>query len=279
MLKRSISAKGFSPQTAVWIFLSFILVGGRAFGQENNIHQEWDELVRKHVWNGLVDYAGMAEDRALLDQYLKKIEIVPMDTVGNLGREERIAFWLNLYNASVIRMVLDEYPIRRFDQIPAVFDIRTIRAVGEFFSLSELRDKILRQYFRDERILTAMVSARMDSPGLFHEAFQGNRLEAQLDEAAEAFVEDEGRNKIPPGEKKIFLSPVFRQFQDDFILNFRPADGPSNFSSSETAVISFILGHLRDPEKRLFLNSGRYKISFLPENPDLNDAESRGALA
>lgn len=271
MPKQRISQKGLLSQAVVWPFLFWLFFTAQAPALEVDLHGDWDTLLKKHVQNGLVDYTGLKKDRAVLDQYFKKLEALSADSLGDASREERIAFWLNLYNASVIRMVLDEYPIRRFDQISAAFDIRTIRVVGEFFSLSELRDKILRQYFRDERIVTALVSARMDSPRLLNEAFRGDRLEAQLNRSAAAFVEDEDRNKIIPGEKKVFLSPVFHEFENDFILNFNPSRQDSKFSDSESAVISFILEHLQNPDKRLFLNSGRYKIDFLPENAELND--------
>lgn len=275
MPKQSTRQKRILSQAAVWPILIFLWSGALASASTEDLHSKWNQLLKEHVRDGLVDYAGFQKDRDLLDQYLTKLETFSVDQLAELSREDRIAFWLNLYNASVIRMVLNEYPIQRFDQIPAAFDIRTVRAAGEFFSLAELRDNILRQYFRDERILTAFVSARMDSPRLLGEAFRGELLEEQLNRAAEVFVEDEMRNKIIPGENKIFLSPVFREFQNDFILNFNPSGGDSRFSNSESAVISFILEHLGSPQKRLFLNSGRYQISFLPENPDLNDIRSR----
>ncbi len=271
MPKQGARQKSLLSQAVVWPILMLLLSGAQPAGSASDLHWEWNQLLREHVRNGLVDYAGVQKDRGFLDQYLTKLETLSVDRLAELSREDRIAFWLNLYNAGVIRMVLDEYPIRRFDQIPAAFDIRTVRAAGEFFSLTELRDNILRQYFRDERILTALVSARMDSPQLLGEAFRGEHLDEQLNRTAEAFVEDEMRNKIIPGEKKIFLSPVFRQFQNDFILNFNPSGESSPFSVSEAAMVSFILEHLQNPKKRLFLNSGRYQISFLPENPDLND--------
>ena len=236
-------------------------------------HSRWDRLLKQFVHpDGFIDYPGLLQTKAELDDYLKQLETLSASQLGEASREDRIAFWINLYNASVVRMVLEAYPIKRFDQIPAAFEIRTIKAAGEFFSLSELRDRVLRQGFRDERILMALVSARRDSPKLLPEAFEGNQVEEQLNRAAAEFVQDESRNQIKPGSKKIFLSPLFRDFGSDFVLNFSSQNASSNFSEAQAAVISFILYHLHDPDQRLFLSSGRYKIEYLPEDPRLNDA-------
>ena len=241
---------------------------------ESSDHSVWDRILKQHVQHGRVDYQGLLQVRTELDDYLKQLEAVSADELSEAGREERIAFWINLYNASVIRTILDEYPIERFDQIPAAFEVRTIRTIGEFFSLSELRDQILRQGFHDERILTALVSGRMDSPKLLEEAFRGENLEMQLNRVAREFVEDDNLNRIKPGEKKIFLSPLFNHFGSDFLLNFSSADSSSGFSQVQMATVSFLLHHVQNPEKRLFLNSGRYKIRYLAEDPRLNDVRN-----
>ncbi len=255
------------------LFLCFLLLNPFGLRGEGVFdHSKWDHLLKQYVHNGLVDYKGLLQVRGELDDYLKQINTVSVEEFSEFSREERIAFWINLYNATVIHMILDEYPIERFNQIPAAFEVKIIGVVGEFFSLSELRDQVLRKGFRDERILTALVSGRMDSPKLLPEAFRGDQLEDQLNLAARGFVEDEVRNQIEPKWRKIFLSPLFHDFASDFLLNFGSSNSSSRFSQAETAVVSFVLHHLTDPNKRIFLDSGRYKIRYLPENPKLNQA-------
>jgi hypothetical protein len=116
----------------------------------------------------------------------------------------------------------------------------------------------------------------MDSPRLLSEAYLGDHLETQLDRAAHEFVEDDVKNQIKSGSKKIFISPLFHEFGTDFILNFSSRGPAPGFSETETAVVSFFLHHLKDPEKRLFLDSGRYKIKYLPEDLRLNDVKNDG---
>lgn len=232
-------------------------------------HSQWDQLLKKYVHQGLVDYDALLLKRNLLDEYLEQLENYPIDSFSELSREDRIAFWINLYNASVLRMVLDHYPIRRLDDIPAALEVREINVIGEYFSLSDLFNEVLRRGFRDERILTALISGRMDSPRFLKEAYVGKKLEDQLDRAAAQFAGSDALNQIQPGSKKLYLSPLFQKFGSDFLVNYS-GDRESRYSEQESAVISFLLRHLKNPEKRIFLDSAKYKIDYLPEDPRLN---------
>ncbi|OGX04900.1 MAG: hypothetical protein A3G87_04600 [Omnitrophica bacterium RIFCSPLOWO2_12_FULL_50_11] len=234
-------------------------------------HSKWDYLLSRFVQDGRVDYKSLASNRDLLDGYLRELETFSVSALSELGREERIAFWVNLYHASVIRIILDDYPVASIEEIPAVYETRTIRAIGDYFSLIELRDHVLRRGFRDERVLVALVSGRMDSPRLLGEAFRGDRLDEQLDRVSQIFVDDGRSNRIIVGERKIYVSPLFQDFGSDFILNFGSLDPPSYLSEAEASVIGFILHHSRDPAKRLFLNTGRYQLAYLPRDARLND--------
>lgn len=260
--------KNFFHIVFLFSFL-FLYIFSPLYAQNLPDHSAFDRLLKKYVHEGLVDYEALLNNRTQLDEYLKQLENYPLESFADLNREERLAFWMNLYNASVVRMVIDEYPIQRFDEIPAVFEVRTIHVIEEYFSLPELFDEILRKGFRDERILTALVSARMDSPRLLNEAFTGERIDEQLDRTAYEFVENQVLNQIKPGSKKIYLSPLFQKFGSDFLFNYSLSH-ESRYTEQESAVVSFLLHHLKDPEKRIFLDSARYKIKYLPEDPRLN---------
>lgn len=266
----------FCGTVPFYLCAMLVLCSSSAITEGQLDHGQWDRVLKQYVHHGRVNYQSLAQNRILLDAYLYEIEALPVSVLQTLGREERIAFWINLYNASVIRMILDEYPIASIDEIPAVHDTRTIQAAGDYFSLSELRDQVLRQGFRDERVLVALVSGRMDSPLLFGEAFRGDRLDEQLDQVSSEFVDDNKFNRIVVGERKIDLSPLFQDFGLDFVLNFRSPSPPPHFSEAEAAVIGFILHHSDDSEKRLFLNTGRYRLSYLPRDARLNDASNMG---
>ena len=264
-------------RSIVFSFLFFFSLSFPSYAQTMLDHSKWDHLLKSYVKDGLIDYEGLAKNRALLDDYINELESFPAGAFSQLSRENRMAFWLNLYNANVIRFILDEHPVKSTEEIPAFFEVRKIKVIGEFFSLNELRDNVLINGFHDERVLTALVSGRMDSPKMMAEAFQGDLLEQQLNETAFQFVSNPSKNLLDPTQKKIYLSPIFQKYSSDFLFNFG-ASKDTPFSDSEASVVSFLLHHLKDPAKRIYLDSARYKIKYLPEDPRLN-AVSNGRIS
>src|ERR1041385_973667 len=69
----------------------------------------FDQLLDLYVRNGDVYYRALKSDRGKLDGYINQIAAVPVE---KLSREEQIAFWINAYNAVVLRTVIDHYPIQ-----------------------------------------------------------------------------------------------------------------------------------------------------------------------
>ena len=262
-------------RAVLWAGLFLIWILPSAHAQEKFDSSAWNQVLKEYVHDGLVDYEALRAHPEILKRFLAEAEQFPVEALGEFSREERITFWINLYNASVLDLILEEHPKERIDEIPAAFEIRKIRAIGEFFSLSEVRDQVLRQGFRDERVLMALVSGRMDSPKLRNEAFHAEKLEDELNQAAHDFTEDIHRNQIVPGTKKIFLSPLFKEFGSDFLLNFGTPDESGKSVETENAVISFFLHHLKNPEKRLFLDSGKYQIHYFPTDSRLNDVRNQ----
>jgi hypothetical protein len=235
-------------------------------------HSNWDHVLKHFVRHGLMDYEGLSQDRTFLDDYLTKIKGLPRRALGELSREERLALWLNVYNASVVQLILNAYPVSSVEDIPAFDEVKSTRVAGEYFGLRELRDHIFRDYFRDERVLVALVTGRMDSPSFMTEAFVGARIHEQLDQASRVFVDDENKNQIRPHVKKIFLSPLFEEYGTDFVLNYSSAAPSKKYSAEEQAVISFILHHSDNPENRLFLHKGKFKVYYLESDVRLNRA-------
>lgn len=271
-MKKAVHRNSLVRKFFVMIVVSLLTIHPTHLQAQNSFdHSTWNECLGRVASNGYVNYAALKNDRALLDTYLDEVGALSIDVLGSFNREERIAFWINLYNASLVRLILDAYPVNSIEEIPELYDSRTIGVIGEYFSLRELRDELLRRGFRDERIMIALSSGRMDSPRLLPEAYVGNRLEEQLNRAANQFVDDPSLNLISPGGKKIYLSSLFHDFGEDFVFNYGSSDTPKRFSETEAAVIGFLLNHSRDPQKRLFLNTGRYKVDYLAYNSRLND--------
>jgi hypothetical protein len=258
--------------TVIVLIVGFLMPALQSVYAINNetLHSKWDHILKTHVHDGLFDYEAIGADELILDRYLLEAAAFSIDELSFFGRESRIAFWINLYNATVVRLVLNHPSIDHMDPIQDQFDSPLIRAAENDLSLNDLKDRVLRGGFRDERVLLALVSGRMDSPGFLNEAFRGDRLEIQLDQVAQQFIDDGTHNYVDPYKGSVYLSPIFSEYESDFLLRYGAPHPPKGFSREQAAVISFILNHSGDPEKRLFLSSGTYQIHYLPPDSRLN---------
>src|SRR5438093_8008016 len=137
--------------TVCFVLLSFLVAVTRA--QESLAdaarRKTFDQLLDLYVRNGDVYYRALKAERAKLDGYLNLIATAPVD---KLSREEQIAFWLNAYNAIVLRTIVDHYPIlgkspdypqKSIRQIPGPFDRLHHRVAGRMRTLDQIERDVL----------------------------------------------------------------------------------------------------------------------------------------
>ena len=140
-------------------------------------HALWDRLLKTYVSeSGEVDYAALKADRADLDEYVRRLgESSPTNRPEQFpDTAAELAYWLNAYNALVIRGVVDNYPTRsvtRLGYLYGFFRRKDYIAGGTRLSLKHIEDKIIRQQYRDPRIHFGLVCASISCPLLPREAF------------------------------------------------------------------------------------------------------------
>ena len=233
----------------------------------------WDQFLKKFVnEEGQVNYAEVKKDPKLLNDYLKQIKNTSYgDLAFHWPREERLAFWINAYHAGLISQVVQHYPIKNVLEIPSVWDVGIIQVDKFHYSLNEIRKDMLVKVFHDEKIDTALSCGAKSCPKLFPEAFTGPRVDGQLFLRAREFVNGNAHNKIVPGEKKIWISKIFKWYGVDFKLDFGASENDRGLSAIEYAVVSFIAHYLNDPQKIQYLEEGNYKIKYLFFDSTLHD--------
>ncbi len=186
-------------------------------------HQLFDELLKRYVTDeGLVDYRGFMTDSAQLTEYIDLLSNnAPNDS--NWSEDDQIAYWINLYNAATIDLVLQYYPVESIKdigssiQVPFVntpWDIQFIEIAGERYDLNNIEHNILRKKWAEPRIHFAINCASLSCPKLRREAYEGDLLQRQLDEQAREFVNDDFRNDITTTGAS--LSKLFDWFGGDF---------------------------------------------------------------
>lgn len=178
-------------------------------------HGPWNALLKKYVNNkGNVDYKGFAEDAAALNSYLETLSNnAPKD---NADKNERLAYYINLYNAATVKLIIDNYPTKSIKSIKSPWGKKIVPIGDKKFSLGDIEHKILRK-MNEPRIHFAINCASFSCPKLVNSAFTANQMEEQLQQASIDFVNDVTRNVI--STDKIQLSEIFKWYKKDFTGN------------------------------------------------------------
>lgn len=184
-------------------------------------HIQWDSLLKAHVNNeGWVSYEGFVKDSVRLNAYLELLSNHHPNP-STWTREERMAYWINAYNAFTVKLIVDNYPVEGIKEIKngipfvnTVWDIKFIQIQGQKYDLNNIEHGILRPKFKDPRIHFAVNCASISCPKLLNEAFTAEKLDEQLNQAATAFINDPSRNVIEPNQLK--LSKIFKWYGGDF---------------------------------------------------------------
>lgn len=239
----------------------------------------FDQLLDVNVRDGLVYYRALKADRRRLDAYVAGLD-VPAATVAGWQRDRQVAFWLNAYNALVLRTVVDSYPIRgaaagspanSIRQIPGAFDRKTWRVAGKAMTLDQIELGPIAA-FKDARLFFAMGRGALGSGRLRSEAFDGARLDAQLTDVIDDCVRRVVCARIDQAGKTLAVSPIFGWRESQIAAAAGAAAGARQAGRSplERAVIALIEPHLY-PSEREWLAGNAFAIRYEPFDWRLND--------
>ncbi len=187
--------------------------------QAQELHTTWNELLILHVVGGEVDYHGFKDDERKLAGYL---ELLDSTKPGDLPEPDRLAFYINAYNAYTVKLILDKFkqgkPVTSIKDIGGLFSspwsIRFVKIGGETVTLDTIEHDIIRPEFKDPRVHFAINCASRSCPPLRSEAYTGAELERQLNENAAVFLNDKRFNYI--SDNVLYVSKIFDWFGEDF---------------------------------------------------------------
>jgi Protein of unknown function, DUF547 len=205
------------PISAFLAFISFVSLAKPV----DDTHSLFTQVLRDHVKNGRVDYAAIKHDQRFV-RYLNAVGSTVPSAIAD--EHDRLAFWINAYNAFTIKLILDHYPVRSIKDITSggtgPWDIVWIRIGGKEYSLNQIENDIIRKEFHEARIHMALVCAARGCPPLRSEAYVGNQLDEQIDDNTNAFLKDQSRNHYDAREKTLYMSEVFKWYGSDFKERF-----------------------------------------------------------
>ncbi len=166
-----------------------------------------------------VQYAGVsAASRAGLEDYLSRLQAVP---IRKYSRPQQYAYWVNLYNAKTVQLVLEhqEKTSIRNIKLGGLFrsgpwDAKVLKVEGTELSLNDIEHRILRPIWRDPRSHYALNCASIGCPNLQPRAWDASTLETQLEAAAKAFVNHPRAVRV--SGDKLWVSSIYVWFKSDF---------------------------------------------------------------
>ncbi len=245
--------------------------------------EAYARVLSKHVDDrGLVDYRGLKADPADLDAFLVALARLDPGVYGGWSDREKIAFWINAYNALTLRVIADHYPIRAsvlrslvyprnsIRQIPGVWTELTFEVLGRSVTLDEIEHAILRKEFREPRIHMALVCAARSCPPLRREPYAGEVLDRQLEDQTRRFLADTEKFRLDEAARTVYLSPIFEWFGEDFLAAYGPGRIGSGRTDAERAVLSFVAQRLPSGPGRK-LAQRRWTVSYLDYDWSLNE--------
>ncbi len=175
-------------------------------------HQSWNVLLQKHVSkSGEVNYKGFKNDKALLEAYLEELK---NNRLGeHATKNEKLAYWINVYNAFTVKLIVDNYPLKSIRDLDKAWDQKIVDVGKELLSLSHVENEILRK-MNEPRIHFAINCASVSCPKLLNQAFTAEHLSAQLKQVTNDFFSDKSRNDLT--QTPLALSKIFEWYAADF---------------------------------------------------------------
>ncbi len=245
-------------------------------------HASFDRLLQRFVdHEGRVNYSALKQDSRDLDQYYHLIATFSPDSHPDLFPSEshKLAYWINAYNATAIKTVLTYYPISSVLDVkpPAVFFFLSEKSGffvfqrltygGKTTSLYYLGNGVIRERFQEPRIHFALNCAALGCPRLPRQAFSGEDLERQLDQETRKFLSEARNFRIDHSGKTIYMSSIFKWYEDDFLNWYQ-----KNYSESKASLVNYIALYLTsDKAAELKEHGNQYALRFLPYDWGLND--------
>ena len=213
--------KLFAPKAELWDYWSLQV----AADKRTVDHSAWNDFLKRYAIadaDGIVRIAYgevTPKDKGQLSDYTSKLST---HKITSYSRAEQFAYWVNLYNALTVQVVLDHYPvasIRDIDISPGFFAdgpwgkaLLTIE--GKNISLNDIEHRILRPIWGDPRIHYAVNCASIGCPNLQPEAFSAANSERLLERASREYINHP--RGVSVGEGGVKLSSIYNWFEDDF---------------------------------------------------------------
>jgi len=253
-------------------------------GDVDALHRPFDEMLDLYVRDGLVYYFALKQERAKFDRYVASLGEVPAEALKSWPPDRQLAYWINAYNAFVLRTVIDGYPIRgkfpdyppnSIRQIPGAFERRQFRAGGRMLTLDAIEKDVIGE-FHDARALLALGRGAIGSPRLKSEAYTAARLDAQLQTMASELPTRRELVFVDIAGGRLLVNPIF-SWREAIFTKTLADRAPALYATRsplERSVLALI-DPLLVPNEAEFLRKNTFRMVFEDFDWKLNDLTGR----
>jgi hypothetical protein len=215
-------------------------------------HSIFDDLLRDYVdESGMVNYEALKNNNEF-NTYISAIESAD---ISSFSDEDKLAFYINAYNATVIENVIKHLPINSPMEVDGFFKKIKHTIAGKEITLDELEHKYV---LKIEPVLShfGLVCAALSCPKLIRKAYESESVFKQLENNGRIFLNNSNKNYLDRENKILYLSEIFKWFKDGFVEKYG--------SLKETAI------HFMNDDDRVFLINNELSIKYLKYNWELN---------
>ncbi|MDB6130728.1 MAG: hypothetical protein JWM04_1835 [Verrucomicrobiales bacterium] len=237
-------------------------------------HTKWLGILKTFTTNGAVYYADLKEHPAKLKSYLADCAKVSSGDFKNWSTNQQKAFLINLYNASLVELIADRYPIGTVKQIGGFykgpFKQDYVALFGARRTLEGVERNLVTNYL-DIRIYFALCSGAKGSPDLLNEAYDASKIDSQLTQQTMRFMANEKKNLFDPSNGKAEISILLKTAKEEFAKDQSPLkpvvdyvpESFREFAKREDVIITYMDfdWSLNDVPNRLSATRESYRIS------------------
>jgi hypothetical protein len=274
---------------SIALLLAVVMATGMVSARQDTVavdplHKPFDEILDLYVRDGLVYYLALRNERAKFDRYVTALGEVDAAALKGWPPDRQLAYWINAYNAFVLRTVIDHYPIRgrapeyppnSIRQIPGAFERRQFRAGGRMLTLDSIEKDVIGE-FGDPRALLALGRGALGSPRLKSEAFTAARIDAQLDTMASELVQRRELVFVDIPNERLAVNPIF-SWREPIFTRALAGRAPKVYearSPLERSVLALI-DPLLVPTEAEYLRKNTFHMTFSDFDWKLNDLTGR----
>ena len=172
-----------------------------------------ESFFNKYAQNGSVDYTSVKANSVELNTLVS--HIADMD-LSSASAKENQSFYINAYNITVIKAVVDNYPINSPMDVSGFFDTKKHTIAGELLTLNDIENNKLRSVYNDPRFHFVLVCAAQGCPKIFSKAYIPAKLDAHLGTRTIAALHDANFIRVDNVRKRVLVSEIFKWYKEDF---------------------------------------------------------------